>query len=884
MTLAMTRSRTASSSFKQMLLASVAVCGLSIQAQNATAQESTSPRFRVFEFVNEEWRAREPNDGVVGQNWRGGVFLNGDYPPVIPPEGEAPGNSYLVTNLAAGTIYGNNAQAILMSHAHLHPLNAHLTVVNHGLIRGAGGYPPIAEEGSAYGCIPTPCPRTLIELNTLDGSVSVVNSGLIDHQFSAGTAILISTSNSISIVNSGVIQSPDEALVVGTQANEYSGSVTINNSGTITGRVYVPVANTDGSQFTNSGTWNTGGGPSRFGGTFLNRTARSQLNVQGDLVVDGLITNYGGIYVAADGVLTTSTGLTVGRTGSVLNYGTINDDLHNAGVVTNHNIYNAIVASNTGTINNFYNWAGSATNSPGGTIVNAGTWTGDLENHGVATNYGVWDGNVLNEGTFNAVGGSVITGLFSMAPGSTLSLQNGSAGDRVSFGSFNPNGGVLLFDFNSQTHQADTIVVASAISPTGTSQVGVNVVTPNVAPRAGVSALVDGGGAAPAPLAIGQAPVATANYQFAANGNPTSSIAEYYLVQSGDNGLYLGYRPTANENTIPPVTAPSAQGMWLATHEFAGQILDSGVGGFSGGGVVQVTPLFGVYASGRLGNSWHDGYNLTINNAAAAGNSVDFSTRDTSFLAAAEVDVGKWAGLKNAGFKIGALTGWAHTSIDFGSNEALRTIGLFDAGGGSNDAWLYGGYGLVTAGQFYGLGLVTGALGGTDINNAVLASTGSYDTSGVVAGVLGGVIVPATQIFGTGAPKDVAFDFRSGISWSSYSGDSFIDSRNNRFGETKLDMTTGTLAAKVFSVTQIGSLVWRPFFQGGVNHRFDYENTAVVADTKLFFKDVDTTYYVTTGSEVDVSSALKATISGRGDFNEDQRSFSGTIGMKYSFN
>ncbi|MFX9127635.1 hypothetical protein ABTN71_19800, partial [Acinetobacter baumannii] len=69
--------------------------------------------------------------------------------------------------------------------------------------------------------------------------------------------------------------------------------------------------------------------------------------------------------------------------------GTVQDDLNNAGVVTNNGAYLANVASNTGTVTNAVGgtWTGNVSNA--GAFNNAGTLTGNLINTGgVATNTG----------------------------------------------------------------------------------------------------------------------------------------------------------------------------------------------------------------------------------------------------------------------------------------------------------------------------------------------------------------------------------------------------------------------------------------------------------------------------------------------------------------
>jgi hypothetical protein len=81
----------------------------------------------------------------------------------------------------------------------------------------------------------------------------------------------------------------------------------------------------------------------------------------------------------------------------VLQGGTVNDDLDNAGIVSNSGAYNATVNTNTGSITNTATgvWTGdvtsNASNSTG--ITNNGTWIGNVvANTGTIANNLTWTG------------------------------------------------------------------------------------------------------------------------------------------------------------------------------------------------------------------------------------------------------------------------------------------------------------------------------------------------------------------------------------------------------------------------------------------------------------------------------------------------------------
>ena len=100
------------------------------------------------------------------------------------------------------------------------------------------------------------------------------------------------------------------------------------------------------------------------------------------------MTNAGALTVNAGGSLV-ATGLTNLLGGSVVNNGTLHDDLSNAGTVTNKSVYVANVAFNSGTITNAagagVTWTGNVNagaNVAGGLITNQATWIGAGANAG----------------------------------------------------------------------------------------------------------------------------------------------------------------------------------------------------------------------------------------------------------------------------------------------------------------------------------------------------------------------------------------------------------------------------------------------------------------------------------------------------------------------
>ena len=173
------------------------------------------------------------------------------------------------------------------------------------------------------------------------------------------------------------------------------GSITssgLTNSGTVyaRGTLNAPVVNNSVFNVTGNLAGTT---------TFTNNPTAA-LNVNnGTFAMSGLLANFASVNVAAGAGLSAGS-LDNVSTGTIVNLGTVTDDLNNAGTVMNYGVYNANVASNTGSITNFASgaWNGNAVNT-GGTIENDGLWTGSLTNMaGTLTNNGEIVGNVVASG------------------------------------------------------------------------------------------------------------------------------------------------------------------------------------------------------------------------------------------------------------------------------------------------------------------------------------------------------------------------------------------------------------------------------------------------------------------------------------------------------
>ena len=213
-------------------------------------------------------------------------------------------------------------------------------------------------------------------------------------------------------------------LAMGTEtlsgANTYTGTTTLAAATTLN------VNGSLGSSATPTGAINVGMG--------------ANLNVGGaGSIFSGVVTNGGDLTVATGGLLK-ATELDNLSSGKVFNFGTINDDLLNAGLVINDGVYDANVATNSGTICN-----GSTTSNStcGSTNNSTAIWTGTVAgNTGTIWNYGTWDGSA---------GASVNT---------SGTLDN----EKLWKGSITNNGGTLL---NNGTITGDVTANGGVVNSSG---------------------------------------------------------------------------------------------------------------------------------------------------------------------------------------------------------------------------------------------------------------------------------------------------------------------------------------------------------------------------------------------------------------------------------
>ena len=263
--------------------------------------------------------------------------------------------------------------------------------------------------------------------NTYTGNTTVSQGTLVLGDGEGGS-ITSNVSNAATFINYGTVTGTlTNSAGTATNYGSISGAVTVsggsftnNDGGTLGGgltnsaTVNANGGFVNGAIANNAGTFNVGGTVSS-DNAFANASgATLAVAGTGSYTLGGLLTNAGTLTVDDGGLLdATAGGLTNTSSGNITvsQFGTLRDDLNNAGTVTNNGSTIANVATNSGTITNTGAWTGDVASSTG-TIVNNGAWTGTINSSGSYSGVGLVRNLNLSGGSFtpgNGTAGSFAT-------------------------------------------------------------------------------------------------------------------------------------------------------------------------------------------------------------------------------------------------------------------------------------------------------------------------------------------------------------------------------------------------------------------------------------------------------------------------------------------
>jgi fibronectin-binding autotransporter adhesin len=356
------------------------------------------------------------SSGLVGAPTPGSLGLTLNAPVLLGLGAFATNNYHGDTTINAGTLFGGSPGAFS---------------ANSNFVVGTGGATAKLEIGN---------PQTI---GSLSGNANgVVGVGLTCCLIT-GYTLTTNGLNNATTTFAGLVTD-------GSGATDFSGptaamrmSLAKNGTGTLT---LSGTVSYKGDTTVNAGTLSLANAFNNIQGSTLTVKNTATYKITG---AGQLLTNSGAIAVNAGGILTVP-GITNTAAGTIVNNGTVNDDLNNAGVVTNNAVYNANVATNTGAITNNGVWTGSV-------ISNAGTINNNL----------TWTGALANAGTFNNNAGATVSGVLTNTAGVTTNNGALNGGATVSGGTLTGSGSVSSLTVSGGVFAPGSGTPGSSMTVTG---------------------------------------------------------------------------------------------------------------------------------------------------------------------------------------------------------------------------------------------------------------------------------------------------------------------------------------------------------------------------------------------------------------------------------
>lgn len=295
----------------------------------------------------------------------------------------------------------------------------------------------------------------------------------------------------------------------------------------------------------------------------------------------------------------------------------------------------------------------------------------------------------------------------------------------------------------------------------------------------------------------------------------------------------------------------------------------------SGAVLRSVTPSVATFGISGVSQTFHDGF-VVRSPDGGTGRSAEFDSLDAGITLGMRFDASRALDWARDSLTIGLFGNYTNSDIDLDSNPILRDVGITHAGNASLNSGSGGGYAVLKNGGFYGLALASGEFGNASATDSLLDSHADFDVSGFSSSAAGGVVLQAGP--------NTKLDLRSGLNYLNATADKHTDSVGIAFGEGELDQFSGTLSARLFGAWVYGNTVVRPFLQGGVDYRFQYENQIVVENVKFELNEGPTTLFGRVGMDFDVGDYVQAYLALRGDHNEDFDTVAGQLGLTVKLN
>jgi hypothetical protein len=280
-----------------------------------------------------------------------------------------------------------------------------------------------------------------------------------------------------------------------------------------------------------------------------------------------------------------------------------------------------------------------------------------------------------------------------------------------------------------------------------------------------------------------------------------------------------------------------------------------------------LSPTVTTFGISGVSHTSHDGFQIE---GPIGGRTLGFDSLDAGVTLGFRLDASKAANLAPDTLTLGFFGNYTNSDIDVSSNKKLRQLGLSNVGDASLDNGSVGGYVLATNGGIYGLALASGEFGDASVENGPFRSS-DFDTSGFASSLLGGTVWSLSPI--------TKIDFRGGLNYLTANADNHVGFGNLRYADGEIDQFSGAVSARLFTSWNYGRTIVRPFLQGGVDYRFQYDNQLDIEGVEVSFDEGRTTLFGRAGIDFDIGDRSQLYFAVRGDHNEDFDTIAGQAGL-----
>jgi hypothetical protein len=268
----------------------------------------------------------------------------------------------------------------------------------------------------------------------------------------------------------------------------------------------------------------------------------------------------------------------------------------------------------------------------------------------------------------------------------------------------------------------------------------------------------------------------------------------------------------------------------------------------------------------------HDGFSVSSSFAPASGKTPGFDEDNFGLTVGTRFDGSEFFGTQPGSVTLGAIANYTHTDIEIDAPSGLP--GLASGGSADIDSWSAGAFGVVTDGHRYGLLTVTGTYGTPQTSTTIVQPiSAEFDNYGLAASAVTGVVIPVA-----GTTK---LDLRGGVNYVYATSDDYQDSLSTSYTDGHMEEFSGSASARLFNVLKNGDYYVRPFIQGGLTHRFHYENELKVDGVEFSFDDADTSVFARAGVDFEVGQSTQAYMAVRGDASEDFHAIAAQVGLTF---